>query len=169
MHQRSKRVTLSLHLRKEKTYFLSQIPPCWYTQLSANSNQRGSRRRELGKGRAWGCEGHTAMRGYQQHQQCSPGCQQPTSFSHWLSACLHPGSSVTREGSAGCWKMCYISSPLQPWPQTPMSDKENAFLFSLKAIWLGRCPRITTRWMSVMAIISCFHLPFSYRSWMSMH
>lgn len=27
MHQRSKRVTLSLHLRKEKTYFLSQIPP----------------------------------------------------------------------------------------------------------------------------------------------
>lgn len=52
MHQRSKRVTLSLHLRKEKIYFLSQIPPV--DTLSSQQIQVSEGEEEgKGNGRAW--------------------------------------------------------------------------------------------------------------------
>lgn len=64
MHQRSKRVTLSLHLRKEKTYFLSQIPPV--DALSSHQIQvcEGAEQGSCERGEPGGCEGHTARRGY---------------------------------------------------------------------------------------------------------
>lgn len=55
MHQRNKRVTLPLHLRRK---LLSEPnPSCRGTWLSPNSSQRGGTEREMPEGRGWGCEG----------------------------------------------------------------------------------------------------------------
>lgn len=168
MHQRSKWVTLTL-FKKGENYFLSWVPPIdalAFTKLKSAMVQ--------GKGNG---EGEIRRR----HQRHSPGWQQPSLFFCVSSISLLPRSPITLEGCAALRRSQRVSSP----PSTHRfvflpcrcfavatklpSGKENVFPFSLKAIWLGGCPRSTARWMHAMSIINCFHLPFRYSRWMSMY